>query len=103
MNTRYHRIEKNVTEALHPSMLQIIDESENHRVPVGAESHFKLTIVTSQFCGLSRVARHQLVHHTLQQELTTGLHALSLALYTPEEWAQHPTHIASPLCQHKAK
>ena len=80
MDTRYQRIKKNLTEALKPSVLEIMDESNTHRVPVGAESHFKVTIVASKFIGLSRVARHQLVHHSVQQELTTGLHALSLAL-----------------------
>ena len=103
MDTRYKRIKKNLTEALKPSVLEIMDESNTHRVPVGAESHFKVTIVASKFIGLSRVARHQLVHHSVQQELTTGLHALSLALYTPEEWARQPTQIASPPCQHNAQ
>jgi BolA protein len=101
MDTRYQRIEKYLTETLQPSVLEIIDESNNHRVPVGSESHFKLTIVALKFIGLNRVARHQLVYTCLAPELTTGLHALSLRLYTPEEWRKQPNPMPSPSCQHK--
>jgi BolA protein len=99
---RYQRIEALLLQTVQPLVLSIEDESARHRVPPGAESHFKLIIVATQFIGLNRVARHRFITTLLQDELATGLHALSLALYTPEEWADHPQPIPSPPCQHKS-
>lgn len=98
--SRKQRLQTVLSEHLAPQLLQIDDESHQHHVPVGAESHFKLCIVSKQFQTLSRVARHRLVNHLLQQELETGLHALSLHLFTPEEWANRQTPLqSSPSCR----
>ncbi len=44
-------------------------------------------IVASRFQGLTRVARHRLVHEVLDGELKGRVHALGLTLLTPEEAA----------------
>lgn len=48
---------KNVIETklqvLQPQFLEVINESHKHNVPVGSESHFKVTIVSSEFNGKS--------------------------------------------------
>lgn len=69
-----------------------------HAVPPGAESHFRVVVVSDAFAGLSRVARHRRMNALAAEELASGLHALSLQAFTPEEWAaQAPVH-ASPPC-----
>lgn len=99
---RYMRIETLLQQQLAPVFMDLLDESANHRVPKGAESHFKLTLVSAVFKGLSRVERHRVVNTLLMPEMKTGLHALSLALYSPEEWEKNPKSHSTPPCQHKS-
>ena len=79
-------IENKITEALSPSYLTVMNESYMHSVPPGAESHFKLVIVTDSFDGVPRVRRHQTVNGILKDELAGPLHALSMETLTPDEW-----------------
>lgn len=98
--SRKIRIEQLVHQHLTPHYLQLEDESKNHHVPQGSESHFKLTLVSSTFDDLSRVARHRLVNKLLQDEFNQGLHALSLHLFTPKEWeARNKAVMDSPKCR----
>jgi BolA protein len=72
-----------------PSRLDIIDESHRHTGHAGArpegETHFAVTIVSSAFDGIGRVARQRLVYQTLADELATRVHALSLTTLAPGE------------------
>ncbi len=84
-------MEHKLVAALSPSHIEIVDESDLHKGHMGArpggETHFRMTIVSSAFEGLNRVARHQKVHDVLSEELAGPVHALSLALKTPDEAA----------------
>lgn len=79
-------IEAKLTEGLHPSHLEVINESNNHNVPPGSESHFKVKIVTDTFEGKMLVARHRMINDILADELQNKIHALALHTYTPAEW-----------------
>ncbi|MFL0805958.1 MAG: BolA family transcriptional regulator [Oceanobacter sp.] len=83
--------------ALSPSHVDILNESHMHAGPA-IDSHFKLTVVSETFVGLRAVQRHQKVYGLLRDELAGPVHALSLHLFTAEEWetASVP---ASPSCQ----
>ena len=97
--SRSQRIYDALSHALTPATLIIEDESSQHHVPVGSETHFKLIIVATSFEALNRVERHRKVTSLLKDEFVTGLHALSLLLYTPEEWRQRNTDLPStPKC-----
>ena len=88
-NSRMDRkkvIERKIQHALAPLHLEVIDESHQHNVPDGSESHFKLVVVSAQFEGVSLIKRHREVNRILKQEFDTGLHALALHTMTPEEW-----------------
>ncbi len=101
--SRKQRIYNALSGELKPDSLLIEDESHRHQVPPGAETHFKVIAVSTIFESLNRVARHRLINTILATEFMTGLHALSLHLYTPSEWLQKTTGVpASPVC-HKAK
>jgi len=98
--TRQKRIAASLQETLAPLFLEVQNESRNHHVPPDAETHFKIIAVSSRFVGLSRVSQHRLVHAALQSEFDSGLHAISLHLYTPESWkANSPAIKASPACR----
>jgi BolA family transcriptional regulator, general stress-responsive regulator len=72
-----------------PTRLAIVDESYRHAGHGGArpegETHFAVTIVSSAFAGLGRVARQRLVNETLADEIGNPVHALSLTTLTPDE------------------
>ena len=53
----------------------------------GDGRHFFATIVSAQFEGTSRVARHQQVYKVLGDRMREQIHALSMKTLTPAEWA----------------
>jgi BolA protein len=79
--------------------LEVINESHAHAVPMGAETHFKVVVVSPAFVGLLPVKRHQVVYRALGEELRSGLHALTITARTPEEWAADPSALESPACR----
>ena len=98
--SRKERLHNALFQELMPEQLIIDDESHTHHVPKDGESHFKIIIVSKLFQSLSRIARHRLVQTRVAQEFQTGLHALSLHLYTPEEWTKaQKTSLTSPVCR----
>jgi BolA family transcriptional regulator, general stress-responsive regulator len=75
--------------ALHPTRLEITDESERHRGHggwrEGGESHFRVVVVSERFQGLSRIDRQRLVHEAAAELLRERIHALSIRALTPTE------------------
>eukprot|EP01062_Namystynia_karyoxenos_P070797 TRINITY_DN66197_c0_g1_i1.p1 TRINITY_DN66197_c0_g1~~TRINITY_DN66197_c0_g1_i1.p1 ORF type:complete len:123 (+),score=31.46 TRINITY_DN66197_c0_g1_i1:83-451(+) len=99
-------IERTITEkltaAFAPTHLRVINESHMHNVPPGAETHFKVVVVSDAFEGVKLVERHRKVNGCLAEELQSGVHALSIQAKTPAQWAAgggdgQPTE-ASPSC-----
>jgi BolA protein len=89
------RIAGRLRDAFAAQHLEVEDQSERHRGHAGwregGETHFMVTLVSPEFAGLSRVERQRRVHAALTAELADGIHALSLRLRTPEEWAESGT------------
>jgi len=56
----------------------------------GDGRHFFATIVSAEFDGASRVARHQRVYRALGDRMREQIHALSMKTLTPAEWAATP-------------
>jgi BolA family transcriptional regulator, general stress-responsive regulator len=75
--------------ALHPTRLDLVNESHLHAghssSPGTGESHFRLLIVSGDFAGKSRVARHRIVNDVVQDELRDGVHALAIKALAPGE------------------
>ncbi len=80
---------RKIEESLAPIVIEIVDESEQHRGHggwrEGGETHFAMRIVSAAFAGQSRVTRQRAVHKILAEELADKVHALSLSLETPDE------------------
>lgn len=96
-------IEEKLQAGLAPQHLVVENESHRHSGPA-TESHFKVTLVSEAFAGQLAVKRHQRVYGLLSQELTEGVHALALHLYTPGEWtARQQQAPASPDCRGGSK
>lgn len=90
---------KKLTDAFQPIVLQVENESHKHRTELGAETHFKVTLVSAQFETMRTIARHRAVYQCLENEIATGVHALALHTYTQSEWlAQGEVAPKSPSC-----
>ena len=91
-------IKKKVRTAFQAEILSVQNESHLHSGPA-TESHFNLTIVSEYFSELARVKRHQAVYRVLSEELSNGVHALALHLFTPDEWlSKEANQSVSPSC-----
>lgn len=75
--------------------LEVVNESHQHSVPANSETHFKVTLVSDDFQGKTKVLRHQAVYKLVGELMNQGLHALALHLYLPEEW--HSLNQVSPV------
>lgn len=55
---------------------------------VGEGAKYHVTVVSNVFEGLRAVKRQQTVYAGLQSDIASGaIHAVTMALYTPSEWA----------------
>ena len=92
------RIVDELTRALTPVHLEVVNESHMHSVPPDSETHFKVTLVSPAFESLRQVQRHQAVYQALAAELAGPVHALALHTFSPSEWALTGAVPASPNC-----
>jgi len=90
------KIERAISDSFKVSHLSLVNESHMHSGNA-TESHFKLTLVTDDFKGLSKVKRHQAVYQVLS-ELMPEFHALAMHLYAQDEWAELTQVPESPKC-----
>ncbi len=69
--------------------LDVIDESYKHaghsEAARAGGSHFQVMIVSPDFIGKTLVQRHRMVNDALKAEFISGMHALAIKAYTPEE------------------
>jgi len=93
-------IARKLEEALAPRHLEVLDESGNHNVRPGAQSHFRLVVVSERFQQQSRLSRHRLIYELLGEELAGSVHALAIQAHTVEEWQRQDQKLqSSPPCR----
>ncbi|KAK4386874.1 SufE-like protein 1, chloroplastic/mitochondrial [Sesamum angolense] len=90
LGSRGRRIREKLEKELRPVELEIEDISYQHAGHSGVkgsdgETHFNVKVVSKEFEGKSLVKRHRLIYSLLQDELQSGLHALSIVAKTPSE------------------
>ncbi|CAI0450013.1 unnamed protein product [Linum tenue] len=90
LGSRGTRIKEKLEKELGPVELDVEDVSYQHAGHAGVrgsdgETHFNLKVVSKEFEGKSLVKRHRLIYGLLQEELQSGLHALSIVAKTPAE------------------
>ncbi|MGK7907338.1 MAG: BolA family protein [Synechococcus sp.] len=82
-------IVQKIESQLNAEVPAIEDESHLHAGHIGARegSHFRLVVVSPDFVGLTMVKQHRLIYSALAEEMQSGIHALALQTFTPEQWA----------------
>ena len=88
---RRSRIESALREGLAALHVEVVDESHLHAGHAGAASgggHFRATIVSPRFEGLSRLAAQRLVSAALGELMQREFHALAMTTLTPAQWRQ---------------
>ena len=81
------RIEQRLA-VLTPDSVELMDDSAKHAGHEGAKGgggHFELVIVSPQFEGKSRAARHRLIYAALGEMMQREIHAIAIKAYTADE------------------
>ena len=87
---RRTRIEAKLREGFEAAFVEVIDESHLHAGHAGARSgggHFRATIVSDRFEGLSSVEAQRLVYALLEDEMGSEIHALSMRTIATSRWS----------------
>ena len=73
-----------VRQAAFPAatLVQVANESSQHNVAQGSETHFKVVVVSDEFKGQLPLDRHRVINGLLKAEFDAGLHALSIVAKT---------------------
>lgn len=75
-------IKHKLIKELPDSSVSVIDESHKHIGHIGYNntkpSHIRIDIISKIFIGLNSVKCHQMIYRTLQEEISHGLHAISI-------------------------
>lgn len=96
-------IQEKLEKGLAVDQINIENESHMHSGPA-TDTHFKVTLVSDDFAKKRLVQRHQMVYGLLQQEMQNPIHALSMHLFTQEEWlARNGEVMPSPKCMGGSK
>ena len=92
------KIEHTLSDNFDLSHLEVINESHMHSGP-NTESNFKVILVSDEFEDMKLVQRHRRINELLKFELENGVHALSLHLFTNNEWKEKEEYVKdSPPC-----
>ena len=85
MNITAQSVHERISQHLHPTFLEVMDESAQHAGHSGSNgrdegTHFLVRIASPQFDGRPRVAKHRLVYDAVQEFIDQGLHALAIEI-----------------------
>ncbi len=92
------KIVEKLTNTFIPEILDVVNESNQHNVPEGSESHFKVTVISDAFEGQKLIQRHRAVNSCLEHELKNDIHALAIHTFTTKEWRTSEKVPLSPKC-----
>lgn len=92
-------IEEKLESTLSPIHLNIRNESHLHQhSSAGAETHFRIEVVSTVFENKRHLERHRLINQILIDELQR-IKAFSLYPLTPQEWEVQKSNMTkSPTC-----
>ncbi|QDG49987.1 BolA family transcriptional regulator [Persicimonas caeni] len=54
----------------------------------GTKDHYQVTVISEAFDGKPLIKRHRMVYDALKEEMKGPIHALTLDVFTPEQWEE---------------
>ena len=85
---RVEMVQKYLYQGLKADFVGVDDQSHLHEGHAGATaggSHFEVVVVSKEFEGLGKLARHRLIYQALGDAMAHDIHALSIKAYAPNE------------------
>jgi BolA family transcriptional regulator, general stress-responsive regulator len=78
--SRMERLRIALEAALHPTLLEIRDDSAKHAGHAGAREggHFHVVIAAPGFAGTTQLERHRMVYAAAAELMGRDIHALSI-------------------------
>lgn len=76
-------LEMRLKQALNPTQLIIVDDSDEHmghQAAMVGRGHFTVTIASEKFSSLSTIACHRLVYEAAGDLIPAEIHALSIKI-----------------------
>ncbi len=80
---RTQAINERLIKSIRPSILEVIDESQQHVGHVGSQGgagHFAVKIAADAFAGKNLVACHRMVYQALGNMMEKEIHALRIQI-----------------------
>jgi len=83
--SRADRLRSALEVALHPTLLEIRDDSAKHEGHAGAREggHFHVVIAANAFAGVPALERHRMVYAAAAELMGRDIHALSIDARSP--------------------
>jgi len=83
-------LEEKLQHRFAPVKLEVINESHLHaghqpQFDGTGETHFRIKIISSEFSGMSRIARHRAINALVTELMDQGLHAIAIDAKAPED------------------
>ena len=82
--TTVNSMHQQLTAALQPTQLEIVDQSHLHVGHAGAvdgKGHFAVNISSEKFSGQSRIACHRMIYEALGKLMQNNIHALKINIH----------------------
>jgi BolA protein len=85
LSARIELLRTALEAALHPTQLEIRDDSAKHAGHAGAREggHFHVIITAAGFAGVPPLERHRMVYAAAAELMGRGIHALSIDARSP--------------------
>jgi len=85
VSTRIERLRAVLESTLHPTLLEIRDDSARHAGHAGAREggHFHVVIAAPGFAGIPALERHRMVYAAAAELMGRDIHALSIDARSP--------------------
>ncbi|MFT6388496.1 MAG: BolA protein [Cellvibrionaceae bacterium] len=80
------QIEQKLIKAFDPVHLEVIDESQEHKMPRGSQTNFRAVVVSECFVGKSKAERHTKVYRALLEELDGLIKTFTVLTYDTRQW-----------------
>ncbi|OED35100.1 hypothetical protein AB834_05175 [PVC group bacterium (ex Bugula neritina AB1)] len=89
MSDKKKIIKEKLFENFQPFFLEVVDQTHLHKDHIGytkpKDTHFKITVVSDAFLEKSLIDRHRKVYGALKEDISGGIHAVTIQAYTEKE------------------